>query len=387
MRKILFLNGEFTFTVDIIRILKKHNKNIIIHVLIKQKNYLCRSKYIDVFHFLPDSQNIVEFVCFLDKKHAFDIIFPVGHPEVEIFSKEKGKFKNIYVDDFDIVAKTISKPESLKIASKLGIPTPKSIVIHSRKEIQDLEKNDFNLPLFIKSHKEVEGRIRMVVKKHKNLMEACNKIFNTGSKPLIQEFISDPFTYGVGVFAEHGIIKKYFIHKELLSIPPTGGGGVILTTFDDMRLLSYTEKLIDFLDYTGFALVEFKYDSRLENYTLMEINAKLWASLGFAVTVLSGFFPFINTRDNLSKNQIYLFPDRLISTFRYAPLKTIKWILYFLFFMGKRRINFDRRDLKYEICKILISFGPYLPSSIKKRLKSYTHTLTSDDEFSSSERY
>jgi len=369
MKKILFLNGEYSYTVDIIRVLKNNKKNITIHVLIKQKSYRCRSKYIDVFHFLPDNQNIVEFIHFLDKKHTFDMIFPVGIPEVEIFSREKEKFKNIYVDDFDIVAKTIFKSETLKIANNLGIPTPKSIVIHSRREIQDLEKYDFHLPLFVKSYKETEKRIRNVAKKRKHLMELCNEIFHTGCKPLIQEFISDPFTYGVGIYAEQGKIIKYFIHKEVLSYPPTGGGGVILTTFNDERLIFYTEKLIDFLKYSGFALVEFKYDSRLEDYVLMEINAKLWASIAFALPAIGDFFPFMSTNDDLSEDHIYLFPDRLILTFRYSPFKAAKWFFHFLFFKGKRKINFNKKDLKYEICKIFISFRLYIPSFIKKRIK------------------
>ena len=370
MKNLLFLNGEYPHTVDIIRILKKYENDLIVHVLIKQKNFHCRSKYIDVFHFLQDNQNIIEFVYLLQEKYDFDMIFPVGFPEVEIFAKEKERFKNIFVENYDIVDKAISKIETLKIAEKLGIPVPKSIVLHSKKDFLKLEKNGFHLPLFVKSFKEMEGRIRGIARKHIQLVELCNKTFKAGSKPLIQEFINDPFTYGVGVLAEKGEIKKCFIHKELLSYPPAGGSGVILTTFNDKQLISYSEKLIDFLNYTGFALVEFKYDSRINDYVLMEINAKFWASIDFALALKPDLFPSINSDNKLSNNHIYLFPDRLVSTSRYAPFKTMKWFFHFLFFWGKRKINFNFKDFKYEMCKIIICFGTYLPSSIKKLIKN-----------------
>jgi len=373
MKRFLFLNGEHTHTIDIIRILKKHKKNLIIHVLIKKKNFLCRSKYVDIYHFLPYQQTILEFVFSLEKKYAFDMIFPVGFPEVEIFAKEKEKFANIFVDDFRIVSKAIFKIETLKIAETLGIPVPKTSIINSFADIKQLEKNGFPLPLFVKSHKEMPHKIRGVAKNPQQLKNLCHKALKIGSKALIQEIIEDPFTYGVGVFAEKGKIKKLFTHKEVLHFPPTGGSGVILTTFNDKQLVSYSKKLIDFLNYTGFALLEFKYKPDVEDYVLMEINPKFWASIGFALTLKPEIFPFIpdvQLKNKLTENHICLFPDRLISTFRYAPYRTIKSFFYFLFFKGKKRVDFDFSDFKYEICKIIISLGIYLPSPIKKMIKS-----------------
>jgi predicted ATP-grasp superfamily ATP-dependent carboligase len=49
----------------------------------------------------------------------------------------------------------------------------------------------------------------------------------------------------------------------------------------DLRVLC--EKLLDRLDYSGAAMLEFKQDQQSGEYVLMEINARLWGSLQLAV--------------------------------------------------------------------------------------------------------
>jgi predicted ATP-grasp superfamily ATP-dependent carboligase len=365
MRRLLFLNGEYTHTVDIVRLLKKSLSELRIHVLLKNSRFSGRSKSIDQFHFLPPHDDIVRYVEHLNQVHDFEMIFPVGYPEIEIFSQHKSRFKNIWVDDYGIIARALSKKETLKLAEQLGIPIPRSLVLDKPVAESMLKKNGFSLPLFVKSERETTGKVRGLARTSAQLQRLTNEIFRQGGQALIQEFIPDSFTYGVGVLAERGRLKKVFCHEERLSYPPAGGSGVILAPFSDNRVTAYAERLISSLGYTGLALTEFKYSSRRQDFVLMEINAKFWASIKFALESEPSLFPWLDKKPGAAPAQAFLFPDRFVSSFRYAPLQSFRGLLSFLSVAGHKQISLDPSDLLYEGSKLLTAGSVYLPRFLK----------------------
>jgi predicted ATP-grasp superfamily ATP-dependent carboligase len=366
MRSILFLNGEYTHTIDMVRELKTHRPDIVIHALLKSPPFVPLSKHVDHYHLLPPDQDIVGFVARLQQAHGFDLILPVGYPEIEVFSRQKSRLNNLWVDDADIIAKTVSKKETLCLAKRLGVPIPRSLVLEQRTSIDNLRRQGFSLPLFVKSEREAEGKVRAVAKTSTQFLKLSDEIFRQGGRPLVQEFIADPITYGVGVLAERGRVKKSFCHQERLSYPPAGGSAVILASFTDQRLVTYTEKLISSLGYTGLALAEFKYHPKLEDYVLMEVNAKCWASILFALRHEPSLFPWLEAASRKSPEQIFLFPDRLVSYLRYAPVKGLRGLLQFLASAQKKRISWDSSDQPYECGKILLALSIYVPRLLKK---------------------
>jgi predicted ATP-grasp superfamily ATP-dependent carboligase len=80
------------------------------------------------------------------------------------------------------------------------------------------------------------------------------------------------------------------MHKEIRSIPITGGSGSYLESIYDSALKNNSIKLLDSLGWHGVALIEFK-KNRSGNYYLMEINGKLWASIEVALKAGCNF-PF-----------------------------------------------------------------------------------------------
>ncbi len=91
---------------------------------------------------------------------------------------------------------------------------------------------------------------------------------------------------GVGVFLLRvaGRTLLHFGHRRLREKPPAGG----VSTYREAvapseELLARCEALLDALDYSGPAMVEFKRERSSGEHVLMEINARLWGSLQLAI--------------------------------------------------------------------------------------------------------
>ena len=88
---------------------------------------------------------------------------------------------------------------------------------------------------------------------------------------LLQEFIPG---HGEGIFllAHRGRSLIRFAHRRLREKPPTGGVSVVSESIAiDPELLAQSERLLEELNWTGVAMIEFR---RAPNgrATLMEIN-------------------------------------------------------------------------------------------------------------------
>lgn len=100
---------------------------------------------------------------------------------------------------------------------------------------------------------------------------------------LYQEYIASPGVHAVGFIARRGRIVEAYQHNEVASQPVPGGSAVAVRACDQPRLLDLTSRLVAGLDYHGWGLAEFKFCERRNDFVLMEINAKFWASIEFGL--------------------------------------------------------------------------------------------------------
>lgn len=95
---------------------------------------------------------------------------------------------------------------------------------------------------------------------------------------------------GVEVLAKDGDILYAFQHRRLHEVPLTGGGSSLRVSEDVApELLEASERLIAALQWTGVAMVEFKWQPDTREYRLMEINGRFWGSLPLAVAAGADF--------------------------------------------------------------------------------------------------
>jgi protein-tyrosine-phosphatase/predicted ATP-grasp superfamily ATP-dependent carboligase len=188
----------------------------------------------------------------------------------------------------------LDKAKTLALAAAIGVPLPHSITVSALDELIDLEQS-LKFPLVLKpvrSIGSVMGSASQLQVSYAfdmaELESGCARALRFGPV-LLQEFFSG-VGVGVELIAQKGKVHYAFQHQRLHEVPLTGGGSSLRKSEPVMQsLLEAAERLIAALDWTGVAMVEFKFDPQSGEFCLMEINGRFWGSLPLAVAAGADF--------------------------------------------------------------------------------------------------
>ena len=202
--------------------------------------------------------------------------------------------------DFERYAVASDKASLVALAERLGVPVPRTIPLTQIVDIDGIiaEAEEFGYPVVIKPGmsrvRTTDGwtreRVRYAesrdaLRRELEKSDFCGNI-------LLQERIEGP---GIGIFVllHEGELVAKFAHKRIREKPPSGGVSVLCEGIEPpAEALNSATELLEKLNWTGVAMVEFKFDERDHKFKLMEINCRFWGSLQLAIT--SGVdFPFL----------------------------------------------------------------------------------------------
>jgi len=261
----------------------------------------------------PKSDQAKTFSCYLRKSNNFkifeasgenykpenyDVVIPSGSNSTFEYVSKYGdcKIGQITYTKNNLI--TFDKIKFLEIIKDIKIPIPETYTNKTELEFY---------PIFYKSLRE-EGYAERGILRSK---EEADKLKSTSV--FFQEFIWSKGTYSVGFLADRGKMLTHFTQKEILSYPYHGGSGVILEHIEDKRLYEYTKRIVEETNYSGWGLTEFKYSNRIEDFVFMEVNAKFWASIKFAIFNNPLFLKLLFNIDRPVKPvKTVLYIDRLI---------------------------------------------------------------------------
>lgn len=254
-------------------------------------------------------------------EHA--IYIPTGARSTKWCLEQYGQVRLGEITLTDRALRVYDKVTLLQVAKNIGIPVPTTWV-----SLGSVEK----FPIFCKPCFEGLGKLRTVIW---SLDDAKRKLSGSENLYIFQEYIQSEGTYGVGFLADSGNILVEFIHFEVESIPPQGGSAVIIEQFYDRRLIDYTRALITELGYSGWGLAEFKYCPKREDYVLMEINGKFWASCEFAFINEPAFLKLlfgINSIERPVRRMVFghraILRGPLFMAKNFSLLYKSKWVFY-----------------------------------------------------------
>jgi len=272
MKKILILSPNLDQALAVARFIRRYGKDWILHggLLAGEKIGSIRASYYDKIVDIRNLKNL----------EAYDYILPTGARSTYWMATQIGDFYvgNVLFSKNNILC--FDKYNFLQRVAALGVPIPKTF--------KNFEEIGDEYPIFYKQKFEKGGKVRGIAYSHKDLEKLPNK-----HELIFQEYIPGRATYGVGFIAQNGKILTVFQHEELLSLPIEGGSAVYVRRFDDKKLLSYTQSIINNLGLSGWGLVEFKYCNKRRDYVFMEVNAKLWASIEFALINNNKFLKYM----------------------------------------------------------------------------------------------
>lgn len=179
----------------------------------------------------------------------------------------------------------LSKNAMLALAADAGVATPRTAVPKTEDEMIAAVQ-DFQFPIVIKGDTGEAGETVRIVWERRDVLRTYRAVraleTRSDSRPAIQEFIRGD-AYSVGGLYDRGRALRVVAHRKLVRYPhPYGGKTVTGITEFSPELLRAAFKIFEALDYSGLGHVEFVRDNRDGMLKFLEINPRLWGTIGVA---------------------------------------------------------------------------------------------------------
>jgi len=284
--KILVTDGANKNTLSILRHLDHNECRIDITSHLSKWLSLCSySRYCENIIKLNsnpgDLDNYAKELIQVVEKGNYDVFIPVGlysNLAASKYKREIQSYANLIVPDWKYMKIAANKDMTIDLASRIGVPVPKTGVLTDFGDLQDVTE----FPVVIKSSDESKNFIKYCNNPWELLENYDQLSAKSRTKIICQEYIEG---FGCGFFGVYykGKLISYFLHKRLKEFPITGGPSAVAESFFDEKLYYYGKQLCDALHWNGPIMAEFKYDARMNDYKLIEVNPKLWGSLDLTI--------------------------------------------------------------------------------------------------------
>ena len=186
----------------------------------------------------------------------------------------------------------IQKNKSIRFAKKVGIPVPE---IYDYEDFSVKEKLKISFPekIVVKADRGVSSLNVRYATNFEDLNEIYDdfKTSDDGDKPcpIVQEFVGGP-TYLTQALCQDGKVKALVSHVKHREWPSSGGVTCLARTIFSKKLESYSKRLLENLNWHGEAGIEWKYDTKRNDFYFIEMNPRFEGSLD--LTISSGInFP------------------------------------------------------------------------------------------------
>lgn len=211
-----------------------------------------------------------------------DVIYPIARAR-DAFQK----FCKIALPGNSRIAIASDKLNTLGIAKELGIPIPRSYAVNEASEALDAAE-DLGWPVVIKprTSKYLGEDSRVISYKvsyaaSKEELVRAVESYKGKCTLLLQEYWPG-IGYGLELLMQEGTPLAAFAHRRLREYPISGGPSSYRESVSvDNVLYEHSIRLLEALNWTGVAMVEFKVRGLAA--ALMEVNGRIWGSLPLAV--------------------------------------------------------------------------------------------------------
>jgi predicted ATP-grasp superfamily ATP-dependent carboligase len=224
--------------------------------------------------------DISKMLCVLDADKEFDLHCNYLLPKRESL---------VIADDKELLTRH---------ASALGLRCPKTFFRVSPADLKDLS-TAISYPSIIKfrgdkreTHWSPAERYS-IVDSPERLRSEYLRMHDIEPYPVVQEYIRGSGYGYFALFDRSRRLKAQFCHRRIREYPISGGPSSCCEGIYDRGLIDIGRRLVESLEWTGLAMVEFKFDEARQQYFIIEVNPRYWGSLPLAV--LSGVnFPVLH---------------------------------------------------------------------------------------------
>jgi predicted ATP-grasp superfamily ATP-dependent carboligase len=220
------------------------------------------------------------------------VIIPSGDGTIDLLRKHRALVERrarIALAKEESLSIAVNKERTLAIATRLGIGVPRGVVVRSVSEVP-AALEAIGLPAVVKPCESWLSDERQGVRVTSQLVttaeearRAIAELTRFGGVTLFQQLLSGR-REAVSFLYAGGEIRARFAQWAKRTAPPLGGESVLRQSIAvPADIGAQAERLVREIDLEGYSEVEFRRDSAGVPY-LMEINPRLSASVGIAVT-------------------------------------------------------------------------------------------------------
>jgi len=226
----------------------------------------------------------------------YDAVMPVSDPTSLVCSKHYSDLEAtgtaVGVEQWPTFIRTYDKIRTASLAEDLDVPTPTTRAPDSVDALDDI--SDIGFPQVVKPRSKSrwttnEGMSldKVTDANYVTDMESLKATFasmaaqisDSGRYPLLQKYV-DGEIRDTSVLAEGGEIVSYMQNRRVRTYPRSGGGYTLVESLHSEEMLTYAERLVAELNWTGPVNFEYIYDG--DTHVLVEINGRYWGSLALA---------------------------------------------------------------------------------------------------------
>ncbi len=278
--KVIITHVESRKSFDVINILKRvYGLETILFSDARQSTYLS----------LVYRQKVHPLSCdsYKDFKNDFSMALD-RYPDEELYYMAISETATLYLYDFleeessykissllpekRIFELTRNKKEFQKFCECNGLPVPKSY------DFSDMEKLSASFNPLVAKKAIGAGSMGMKYVESEEQLQLLDDInYDTY---LIQEKIeSRQKIHGAFFLCKNGEVHVYHGHLRIRTFPENGGVTVFSKADLNEELKIIGEKLLKKLNWSGFAMIEFIFDEKNQEWKIIELNPRLWGSL------------------------------------------------------------------------------------------------------------
>jgi len=172
------------------------------------------------------------------------------------------------------------KAATIRLALSKGIPVPETCIPESLEAAEAALKTWRHFPVVIKPRTSSGSRGIRVARDPAGALADYRRVHREYPLPLLQQFIpGGGRALGAEFLFYQGREVRAFAHERLRQFPVNGGPSTYCRGCTDPRVLAAGRSVMAGLDYSGFAMVEFREDPDTGTLYLMEVNPRPWGSI------------------------------------------------------------------------------------------------------------
>ena len=242
----------------------------------KSKNILYNEKNSEGLSFFDFGKKII-------LEGQYDLVVPLGDKSASYLAEHKAELEelcHIAVNDLQIFNKAIDKAKTMKICEQNRIPAPKTLI--GNEILPGVEAGLISFPVVVKPRTGVGSIGFQIISSIDKLRDYITNYDNKNGPLLVQEYIEQGKhpQYRCDLFRDRdGKFRMVMVGKVTRWYPLDGGSGIFAYTVHDKKIANDCMRLLDALNWNGYANIDLVYDIKSNVAKILEINTRTGATI------------------------------------------------------------------------------------------------------------